>query len=66
MGNIEVNALPEYDNRYVKTKIETYGDKVYTNFCNLNVPEDCVECDYLTIISILQSLYGNIFRQLHL
>ena len=38
--DIELNALPVYDNRCIKTKIKTYRDKVYTNFCGLNVPED--------------------------
>ena len=36
--------------KYIKTKIRTYGDRVYTNFCSLNVPEDGVECE-----SLLQS-----------
>ena len=35
-----------------KTKIITYGDKVYTNFCGLNVPEDGVKCESFTVISI--------------
>ena len=29
---IELDALPVYNDRYIKTKIRTYGDKVYTNF----------------------------------
>lgn len=41
--NIELNGLPVYDDRYIKTKIWTYGGKVYSNFRGLNVPEDCVE-----------------------
>ena len=48
----ELNNLPVYDDRYIKTKIRTYGDKVYTNFCGLNVPEDDIECESFTIISI--------------
>ena len=35
---IELNALPVYDDRYIKTKIRTYSDKVYTNFRVFNVP----------------------------
>ena len=31
------------DNRYIKTKIKTNGDKVYTNFHGLNVPKDDIE-----------------------
>ena len=37
---------------YIKNKIKTYGDKVYTNFRGLNVPEDGVECESFTIIFI--------------
>ena len=40
LQNIQLNALPVYDDRYIKTKIRTYGDKIYTNFRGLNVPED--------------------------
>ena len=50
--NIELNVLPVYDNRYVRAKIKTYDDNVYTNFCRLNMLEDCVECESITIISI--------------
>ena len=28
LRNIELNALPVYDDRYIKPKIRTYGDKV--------------------------------------
>ena len=44
LKNIELNTLPVYDDRYIKSKIRTYGDKVYNNFHGLNVPEDEVEC----------------------
>ena len=36
--NIELNALPVYDDRYIKTKIRTYLEKAYTNFRGINVP----------------------------
>ena len=45
--NIELNALPVCDDRYIKTKIRIYGD-----FCGLNVPEDDQECESFTVISI--------------
>ena len=32
--------------------IRTYGEKVYTNFCSLNVQEVGVECASVTVISI--------------
>ena len=40
------------DDRYIKIKIRAYGDKVYNNFCGLNVPEDDVEYESFTVISI--------------
>ena len=52
LKNIESNAIPVYDDKYIKTKIRTYGDKVYTNFRGLNVPEDDIECKSFTAISI--------------
>ena len=30
----------------------TYGNKVYTNFRSLNVPENDIECESFTVISI--------------
>ena len=44
-------ALPVYDDRYIKTKIITHGDKVDTNFCGLNVPENDVEYESFTFFS---------------
>ena len=41
-----MNALPVYDDRYIKTK-----RRIYTNFCGLNLPEDDVECESFTIVS---------------
>ena len=51
LKNIKLNALPFYDERYIKTKIRTYDDKIYTNFCCLNGPVD-TECEYFTVISV--------------
>ena len=41
-----------YDDRYIKTKIRTYSDKFYTNFRGLNVPDEDMECESFTVISI--------------
>ena len=49
LKNIELNALPDYDDRYIKTKIRAYDDKIQINFCGLNVPEDDMECEYFTV-----------------
>ena len=34
----ELNALPVQNRRYIKTKIKTFGDKVYSKFI-VNIPE---------------------------
>ena len=49
---MELNVLPVYDDRYIKTKLRTFGDKVYSNFRDLNMPEDDIECESFTVISI--------------
>ena len=71
LKNIELDALPVYDDRYIKTKIRTYGDKVYTNFYDLNVLEDDIKCKSFTDISIdsllvyqQKMLSASIFRRL--
>ena len=51
LRNIELSALPVYDNRHIRSKIRTYGDKVYTNFRSLDASEDRVECEFFKIIS---------------
>ena len=42
---------------------------MYTDFCGLTIPEDDLECESLTVISIdcllvYDNKYSNIFRQL--
>ena len=37
---------------YITAKIRTYGDNVYTNFDDLDVPKDDTECESLIVISI--------------
>ena len=51
-NNIKLNALWDIKIRYMKTKIKTYDDKVYTNFLDLNVPEDDIECESFIVIYI--------------
>ena len=51
--NIELNALPVYDERYIKNKIRAYGNNVYTNFRKLNVPEDDMECEFLQFFLVV-------------
>ena len=52
LENIEWNALPVYNNKYIKTKQRKYGDSVCTNFRSLNMLEDGLEFKYFTTISI--------------
>ena len=52
LTNVELNILSLSDDRYIKTKIRTYGGKLYTNFCALNVPEHDIECESFIITSI--------------
>ena len=52
LKNVELSALPVCDDRYIKTKVRTYGDKANINFCGLSVLEDGVECKSFTAISI--------------
>ena len=65
-----MNALPVYNDSYIKIKVRTYDYKVYSNFGGLNMPKDGVQCESFTAISI-DSLLGyekilqaGIFRQL--
>ena len=52
LKNIKLNALPVYYDRYIKTKIRKFVEKVYANFCGLDVAEDDIECQSFTVISI--------------
>ena len=52
LKNNKLNALSAYEDRYIKTKIRRYRDKVYNNFLGFNVPEDDMECESFTVISI--------------
>ena len=59
LKNTELDALLVYDNKYIKIKIRIYGEKVYTNFRDLNVTEDDMECESFTVVSIDSSLVSN-------
>ena len=52
LKNTELNALPVYDDRYIKSKIRTYSKEIYINFRGLNVSEDNIECESFTVIYI--------------
>ena len=52
LKSIELYALPVHNDRYINTKIRTCDNKFYANFRGLNVPEDDIECESFTVISI--------------
>ena len=52
MKDFELDTLLFYNDRYIKTKIKTYSNKVYINLHGLNVAENGVECESFTVISI--------------
>ena len=56
MKNIELDALPVHDDRYINIKIGPYCDKVFTTFRGLNVPGDDIEWKSFTVISIYSLL----------
>ena len=47
--------------------MRTYDDKVYTNFCGLNVPEDDIECKSFTAICVdsLLAYYKKCYLQVY-
>ena len=49
---VGLNASLVYDDRYIKTKIRMYGNKVYTNFHDFYVQEDGVDCECFIITYI--------------
>ena len=58
LKNIKLNVLTVYDDRYMKTKIRTYQDKVYINFCDFNM-QDEIDLGSFTVTPIDSSLVYN-------
>lgn len=54
--NIELKALPVYDDRFIKNKI-TYGDNVYINFPSLIMPEDDAKCEFFESFLLILLVY---------
>ena len=52
LKDFKLNALPVYDDRYVKNLKWTFVDNVHINFHGLNVPEYDVEFESFTVIFI--------------
>ena len=65
MGNIKLKALSVYDDRYIKTKIRTYGDKVYLNFCDLNSSiHDISKSEAIHLLKILCLIIVDIYKSI--
>ena len=47
-----------YNDKYIRTKIKIYNNKVYTNFQHHKIPKDNEYCAYLLII-LLDSIFVN-------
>ena len=54
----ELNSEPVYNDKYIKTKIKIYNDKVYTNFQHSKMPKDNEYCACLSVI-LLDSIFIN-------
>ena len=37
---VKFNSKPVYNDKYIKTKIKIYNDRVYTNFQHNKIPKD--------------------------
>ena len=60
-----LNSEPVYNDKYIKTKIKIYNDKVYTNFQHNKIPKDNEYCACLSLI-ILDSILVNSDKEFYL
>ena len=54
----ELNSEPVYYEKYMKTKIKTWNDKIYINFQHNKMPKDNDYCACLSVI-LLNSIFVN-------
>ena len=57
-----MNSEPVYNDKYIKTKIKIYNDRVYTNFQHNKIPKDYEYCACLPVIS-LDSIFVNLSKE---
>ena len=57
MLNIEFHSEPDYgdNDKHIKAKIKSYGDKVNTNFQGKKIPKENVKCLSLIMLDSLIS-----------
>ena len=58
----EFNSEPVYNDKYIKTKIKIYNDRVYTNFQHNKIPKDYEYCACLPVI-LLDSIFVNLSKE---
>ena len=54
----EFNSEPVYNDKYIKTKIKIYNNRVYTNFQHNEIPKDNEYFACLSVI-LLDSIFVN-------
>ena len=64
MQNIELDTLPVYDNRYEINKKRKYGDKIYTTFWDLDIPE--IYRTFLLILHLFVVCDNKYYLQIYL
>ena len=57
-----MNSEPVYNDKYIKTKIKIYNDRVYTNFQHNKIPKDYEYCACLPVI-LLDSIFVNLSKE---
>ena len=59
--SIDFKSKPVYsdDDRYIKTKIKKYTDRMITNFHNKKMPKEKAPCKYLSIIMLASLIKAN-------
>ena len=58
----EFNSEPEYNYKYIKTKLKIYHDILYTNFQHSKIPKDNEYCTWLSVI-LLDSNFVNLDKE---
>ena len=52
MLNIEFHSQPIHDNKYIKTKVQTFHEAIKTNFSDSKIPKEKSHCICIAAICI--------------
>ena len=61
----ELNSEPVYNDKYIRTKIKIYNDKIFTNSQYNKTPKDNKYCPHLSVI-LLDSIWVNSNKKYYL